>query len=110
TCIHCGEPLPHGSSRRRRYCSDACRVAAARRRQTGDLLRSPVPLGTEPAMLPASAHPDDQVAVAILEARAIASAFLRLGREARPQFAWRCEAVGIALAEALRRSFPELER
>jgi len=31
----------------------------------------------------------------------IAGAFLRLGYEARPAFAWRCENVGLALAAAL---------
>ncbi len=48
-------------------------------------------------------------AVAILEARNLSGAFLRLGREARPQLAWRCESVGTAVAEALHRYFEEIE-
>jgi hypothetical protein len=68
-----------------------------------------IPLGTEHGKLPPDAHPDDQVAVAIVQARNIAGAFLRLGREARPQLAWRCEGVGNALAEALHCYFRKLE-
>lgn len=33
-CAHCSELLPEGADARRRYCSDACRMAAYRRRQT----------------------------------------------------------------------------
>jgi len=51
---------------------------------------------------------DDQVAAAILEARIIAGAFIRLGRDSRPAFAWRCEKVGVALRDALESHFPEL--
>lgn len=32
-CPHCSDPLPEGSDARRQYCTDACRVAAYRRRQ-----------------------------------------------------------------------------
>ena len=60
-------------------------------------------------MLPPPAPTEDQVACAILEARAIASAFLRLGREACPQLRWRCAGVGTALAEALACYFRELQ-
>jgi hypothetical protein len=63
----------------------------------------------ERGSLPAPADPDKQVAVAFLEARNLAGAFLRLGREARPQLAWRCEGVGAALAGALHRYFEEIE-
>ena len=52
---------------------------------------------------------EDQVACAILEARAVAGTFLRLGREACPQLRWRCEGIGKALTEALAAHFPELE-
>lgn len=66
------------------------------------------PLGAEPGVLPPDAHPDDQVARALLEARGLAAALLRLGREARPQLAWRCEGVGSALQAALIRYFKEI--
>lgn len=48
---------------------------------------------------------DDQVQNAILEARTIAFAFSRLGREARPEFAWRCSNVGAAIIEILEKHF-----
>ena len=50
----------------------------------------------------------DEVALAIAEARNIAGAFIRLGRQAHPTFAWRCAKVGVALRDALDREFPEL--
>lgn len=104
TCSQCGGPLPAGSRRHRRYCSDRCRKAAERDRQAVAAL---VPVGSEPGRLPAPGHPDDQVAVAVLEARGIAGAFLRLGREARPQLRWRCEATGVAINRALADYFKE---
>ena len=109
SCIWCGAPLPAGSRRSRRYCSGACRVAALRQRRAAEAAAPLQPLGTERGHVPSAAHPDDQVAAAVLEARGVANAFLRLGLEARPQLAWRCEGVGGAMAEALRRFFPELE-
>jgi hypothetical protein len=105
-CSQCGASLPAGSRKSRRYCSDRCRKAAERERHAiADL----VPVGVEHGHLPPAAHPDEQVAVAILEARNLSGAFLRLGREARPQLRWRCEGVGVALTDALHRYFFELE-
>ena len=48
----------------------------------------------------------DQVAQAILEARMVTGALLRLGTVARPQFAWRCAKAGAELREALEKYFP----
>lgn len=42
-----------------------------------------------------------QVQRAILEARAVGFAFQRLGLEARPELAWRCQKVGDAIVGAL---------
>ena len=53
---------------------------------------------------------DHLVACAILKTRAVAGAFLRLGREACPQLRWRCEGVAKALMESLSRSFREFEQ
>lgn len=105
TCLHCGDQLPAGSRRSRRYCSDRCRMAAMRERQA---IHDLIPVGTERGHLPPAAHPDDQVAVALLEARNLVGAFLRLGREARPQLAWRCEALGVTLSRALNAYFKEI--
>jgi hypothetical protein len=37
----------------------------------------------------------------------MAGVLLRLGRDARPEFAWRCEKVGKALAAALDENFAD---
>ncbi len=112
-CLECGSPVQQtAGSRPRLYCSNGCRQAAHRRRHSVDDL---IPaehletIGHEHGTLPPPASTEDQVACAILEARAIAGAFLRLGREACPQPRWSCEGVGRALAEALARYFRELE-
>ena len=112
-CLECGTPVQQiAGGRPRLYCSNGCRQAAHRRRHAVDAL---IPaggleqVGHEHGTLPPPAPTEDQVACAILEARAIAGAFLRLGREACPQLRWRCEGVGTALAEALARYFRELE-
>lgn len=102
TCNQCGSPLAAESRRHRRYCSDSCRKAASRERQA---IAEYVTVGTEHGSFPPAAHPDDQVAVAILEARALAGSLLRLGRDARPQLAWRCEGLGSSITQALRRYF-----
>ena len=111
-CLECGTPVQRiAGGRPRLYCSNSCRQAAHRRRHAVDAL---IPaggleqVGHEHGPTP-PAPAEDQVACAILEARAIAGAFLRLGREACPQLRWRCEGVGTALAEALARNFRELE-
>jgi hypothetical protein len=67
------------------------------------------PFDGDHGVLPAPAPPDDQVARAIFEARGIAAAFIRLGREARPQLAWRCAQTGEAITQALHRYFRETE-
>ena len=45
---------------------------------------------------------------AILEGRSTAGAFIRLGREARVEFAWRCAKTGEAMLDAIDRFFPEV--
>lgn len=56
---------------------------------------------------PLCAHPDERVAVAVLELRSVAAAFARLAIEARPKFAWRCEAIAGAVFDVLDEHFPE---
>jgi endogenous inhibitor of DNA gyrase (YacG/DUF329 family) len=113
TCMECGTAVMQpATGRPRMYCSKPCKQAAFRRsRSVAKMV--PVdhlePLGTAHGSLPAPAHPDEQVAVAIFEARGIGAAFLRLGREARPQLAWRCEKVGKAITAALHTYFKETE-
>lgn len=112
-CLECGAAVTQPvTGRPRLYCSNRCKQAAFRRSQaTADFV--PVThletVGTARGSLPQPAHPDEQVARAILEAHGIAAAFIRLGREACPQLAWRCEGVGTALSDALHRYFKEIE-
>ena len=60
-----------------------------------------------PEQLP-RAHPDEQGAVAILEAHAVAGAFRRLSRGSRPQLAWRYEVVATGLRALLVEHFGDL--
>lgn len=53
-----------------------------------------------------TAGTDEQLAQAILEARMITGALLRLGTVARPQFAWRCAKAGAAMRDTLEKYFP----
>ena len=112
-CLECGSPVRQTAGGRiRLYCSNGCRQAAHRcRHAVDDLIPAErlEPVGQEHGVVPPAASPEDQVACAILEARAIAGAFLHLGREACPQLRWRCEGVGKALTEALACYFRELE-
>jgi hypothetical protein len=113
-CEYCNEPLPHKvvHGRRRRYCSPACRTGAYRER-----LRHYEALPQDPITLPSDAlelltgervaDTDAQVASALIESQALASVFLRLGREARPPFRWRCIGMGDAIRAALARCFEE---
>lgn len=71
------------------------------------------PLDELPEVVPvrvSQVRPDDQVARAILDARAVGYALTRLSRQVRPEFAWRCERLGTAILSALADTFPETER
>jgi hypothetical protein len=111
-CAYCKGPLPPKGSRGPApdYCSQSCRQAAyrARRRRSARLESAglPQPAQTIPRLTPADA--DSQVARAILEARSVAGAFVRLGREARVELAWRCGKTGEAMLDAMDRYFPEV--
>ena len=114
--MECGAAVTQPTTGRpRMYCSKRCKQAAFRRSRTIAKLVPLVPVdhlktvGTAHGVIQEWAHPDDQVARAIFEARGIGSAFLRLGREARPQLAWRCEKIGEAITEALHAYFEETE-
>lgn len=92
------------------YYSGACRVAAYRKRTAVDDME-PLPDVANAAPAPiAAGSVDDQVARAVLEARAIGFALQRLGRKARPEFAWRCEQLGAAIGKAVIEAFGEAAR
>lgn len=111
-CRVCGGKLPPPAGRgpARRYCSARCRKAAARGRAnawrgtpigTTDVMREAVLVAAAPA-----ADTDEQVAAAVLECHALVGSLRRLGREARPRLACRCEQGGDALEGALAKHFP----
>ncbi len=110
TCVNCGGPLPPPGKAGppRRYCSGRCREAA-RRRRVNVLKAEIVPRRDRAHAEPSPrAHPDQQVAVAVLEATRVSGAFLRLASEARPQLSWRCEKVGAGLRSLLADNFGDL--
>jgi len=108
-CAHCCAPIvqPLGAGRPRVYCSTRCRVAGHRARVVREEFETIEVFEVAPAEASVSAPPvapvstDEQVARAILEARMVAGAFLRLGHEVRPAFAWRCENTGLDIKAAL---------
>lgn len=57
----------------------------------------------------AAATPDDRLLAAVQELPLLAGVFRRLGVDARPAFAWRCEKVADALDKALQAYFPTPE-
>lgn len=88
------------------YASATCRKRAERRRR---LHRSDLePWGAPPPSPPSTAKQtsaDEQVARALLEARTVGFALVRLGTEARPELAWRCTKVGQALLASIADTF-----
>jgi hypothetical protein len=98
----CGRELQESRrGRRRHYCSSRCRQAAYRQRQAAfslDPLAGQAAASVPPIKM---AGTDEQVVQAIIEARSVTGALLRLGSVARPQLAWRCAKAGAALREAL---------
>lgn len=92
-----------------RYASHACRMRALRRRRTNEIIAfdglvPPVHVAVQ------SQRVDDQVARAILDARAVGYAMQRLGVVARPELAWRCTKLGESILGSLSETFPETER
>lgn len=53
---------------------------------------------------------DEQVQHGLVEARAVAFAFLRLGATARPELAWRCTRLGQAIEQALDDTFGRMTK
>jgi hypothetical protein len=110
-CAQCHRPLPARRSRgpAASYCSRSCRQAAYRQRRREHAHLEPLGLAAQtivPALAPANV--DSQVQQAILDGRGVAGCFIRLGREARVEFAWRCAKTGEAMLDAMDRYFPEV--
>ena len=84
------------------YASAACRKRVERRRKAEAVV---LPDMVQGAPTVEGVNPDEQVRRALLEARAIGFAFLRLGSQARPELRWRCTKVGQAIVDAIGESF-----
>lgn len=116
-CVNCNEPLEQpATGRRRLYCCNRCRVRAQRRRsketveaitETGRTIPDPAIPENElvRALGPRAADPDEAVLECIMLARATAASFGVLAQRARPQLAWRCEAMADHIAAGLKRYF-----
>ena len=112
-CVACNAPLtPAPTGRPRLYCSPRCRKAASRARGRTWEPAPGAPVDADPltaAFLTgrATAAPtDEQLAVVLLELHATAGSLHRLGREARPRLAWRCEKIAGILDAALATYLP----
>ena len=95
TSAWCGRHLPprQRTGRPRRYCCNACRQSAHRAKvgyidwaTSADV---PLPDLSAPAL-----DTDEQAVRTLLELHTLAGTCLRLGIEARPQFAWRFARLG----------------
>lgn len=115
-CQYCGVdlPPPAATGRRRRYCSDSCRLAASRaKRAVFSADSAPPPESPDATVVEAflvgrSAEPDDQVLSAVHETLLLVVSYRRLGVEARRQFAWRCAGMADAIEAALQRYFRDV--
>ena len=112
-CAACNAPIVQpATGRPRLYCSARCRKAATRARARTWWPSEAPAAGTVPveeAVLvaqAAAAPTDDQVAAAVLECVALVGSLRRLGHEARPRLAWRCEKLAEILDAGLRDLFP----
>ena len=105
----CGAQLTRGKRGPARvYASPACRKRAERRRRA-EVEYLPADVRIEPVTLSAVAT-DVQIERALIEARAVGFALLRLGAEARPELGWRCTRLGTAILDGMTASFPEVNR
>ena len=109
TCLNCGADLPPNATSRRKFCTDACRVANGRKQTAVQIPEfADDPDSVADAYL-APREPVEQLAVAILHARSIARVFWRLSRTVPPAVSWRAANVGADLTETLDTNFPDTE-
>lgn len=87
------------------YATAACRMRALRNRRMADEF-TPLPEVVRDAPVRLEGRSvDEQVQRALMEARAVSFALLRLGAVARPELAWRCTRVGQAIQKSLESTF-----
>ena len=114
-CVVCSSSFkPAATGRPRLYCSNACRLAAQRRRRIGRATSAPSQATEETVadtedfarlVFALPVDPDEAVAKVVLEARSLGACFGFLGRTARPEFSWRCEKMADHVADGLKKYF-----
>jgi hypothetical protein len=94
------------------YCSNACRLRAQRRRRTAGLLSESASvtdghaeIGVKELLGPIAQNPDEAVLEAVLLARVVAGHFAAVTPFARPEFAWRCDAMAKHVATGIKKYF-----
>lgn len=125
-CAECSKPLPIAAStgRPRRYCDDACRYAARRRRDDDRELGvaetvEPVELNIDRERIAASlallvapnrepAAPEDQLARMLLELRTVEGRLRALWPDLPPSLRGRAGRVANSVAGAIARAFPDV--
>lgn len=99
------EVTPRRRGRPPRFCSDTCRKADQRRRRrqstTTEWTSALTGAGGEAAMLPATKDPDVQVVAVVHETIMLRNTYERLGRDARPELAVRCECMAKVIGDGL---------
>lgn len=82
-------------------------MRALRNRRLSDEL-TPLPdIIRDAPVIVVTGNIEDQVHRAVIEARALGFAFSRLGRQARPELAWRCARLGELLIQGIEDNFGE---
>ena len=98
-----------GRGRPARFCSDTCRKADHRRRlriAAGAEWKSGLTgEGGEAALVGPDADPDVQVVAVVHETIMLRNTYVRLGRDARPELAVRCESMAKVIGEGILENF-----
>lgn len=99
----CQNELPPSSptGRPRRFCSDACRQAAAR-----ILSDEPVYLSA----VTAKPCPDEEVVFWVMALRGDEAVGMRLARQSRPSLQWKCRDIAETISAKLAEHFPGAEQ
>ncbi len=100
---------PRGRGRPARFCSATCRKADQRRRRR---LKADPPWVSavtgeagEAALVQPTSDPDIQVVAVVHETILLRNTYARLGRDARPELAVRCESMAKVIGDGLLENF-----
>jgi hypothetical protein len=94
-----------GKGRPPRYCSRPCRWADAKRRRRlkteAEWISAVTHEGGEAALVEPGKDPDVQVVAVVHETIMLRNTYVRLGRDARPELAVRCESMAKVIGDGL---------